>query len=492
MPSINVKGWGLGAANGCALLRCEQTRRIAPTSAPPASAPASPAARAAPNAGGPGAAQGAGQLTAPKRPASELTPATEGAGGGAPVGDSGIQPDSKRLRTGEGWAGAGGGLASAGAAFAAPAGGRPPAAGQAHAPAAAAAAAAPSPEGAPSESAPPNPRRPVRTPKEVGAALGGKFGFADSQKVVRRMVDEILSSAKPGSAAVADALVEFFFVRIAKAPGREMTLNVLCPKAHFPGPQMRRLMPGAAFDLQRFLADRPREFVLARRGQKGTCYVSLRGATTPRHDEPEPRGFSLQLPRPLGLPPLEVRLSTPDSLADDLAWLQESFTFDLGEGVCEQLRGWGGGMAADLGLRPGALLGVDAESVGGVTSLVQLATGRRACLFRFKPCCAEPAARFALAALMADPAVGKVGVELTQVSLSSINSGPFTLGVWACLLACLGAWGVNSVDRYSSVISVLCDPVAERSVFIACGRFARPVPGRGFHFARLGRCHRHA
>ena len=69
-------------------------------------------------------------------------------------------------------------------------------------------------------------------------------------------------------------------------------------------------------------------------------------------------------------------------------------------------------MAADLGLRAGALLGVDAESWNDITSLVQLSTSHRAVLLRFKPCCAHPPARTALAALMADPAVGKVGVGL--------------------------------------------------------------------------------
>ena len=73
-----------------------------------------------------------------------------------------------------------------------------------------------------------------------------------------------------------------------------------------------------------------------------------------------------------------------------------------GDGVCAPLRGWSAGMAADLGLRPGALLGVDAESG---SSLVQLGTASRGCIFRLKPCCAEPAALAALVALMADPQV---------------------------------------------------------------------------------------
>ena len=117
-------------------------------------------------------------------------------------------------------------------------------------------------------------------------------------------------------------------------------------------------------------------------------------------------GLTLQLPSQLRLSPLVFRLSTPGSLAEDLAWLQESFAFDLGEGaagVCAPLRGWGVGSVADLGLRPGALLGVDTE---GGTSLVQLATASRGCIFRLRPCCAEPTALAALAALMADETVG--------------------------------------------------------------------------------------
>ena len=158
--------------------------------------------------------------------------------------------------------------------------------------------------------------------------------------------------------------------------------------------------------------------VLLGQPARDDTFGTLTGSAQPLTGSSEPRRFFLPLPSQLGLPPLEVRLSAPESLPEDLAWLQESFAFDLGEGVCEQLRGWSGeGVGEyiegdDFLLSPGALLGVDAESVGGVTSLVQLSTATRACLFRLKPCCADRVALLSLTTLMEDERVGKAGVEL--------------------------------------------------------------------------------
>ena len=292
------------------------------------------------------------------------------------------------------------------------------------------------------------------TAREAGfaAALAWSCapGSPDGPRIVQGMVDEILRCAAPGSPEAAEGVFEFLLGRIARAPDHEMKVAALLPRngGRPPEEELRRLLPG--FDLVRFLKERRGVFVLFRRMAHGGSFsgrlVALRCERVldsvrdtfhsftllPAHlaqpapprsllgvieanvreaspDESDLRSFSLPLPAQLGLPPLEVRLSTPGSLAEDLVWLQESFALGLGEGAGAPLGGWGTGSVADLGLRPGALLGVDVESDA---HLVQLSTGHRACLFRLAPCCEEPAALAALAALMADPAVGKVGVEL--------------------------------------------------------------------------------